>query len=827
MKNPSLFYLLLIFFCLVTSCIRPTPDPQYVISRQSSDFAIYIDTHSDELIQWAANELAKGIGNILEKDITVSRIDKYSTENKGIYIGQSGDHNLPKDFATPFQEAWEHFFIKKQKDNLLIVGSDVRGTVYGVFELAEQMGISPWIWWADVQPEKKKEITLDIPAEGISEGPSVQYRGIFLNDEDWGLQPWAAHTFEPETGDIGPKTYEQIFQLLLRLKANTIWPAMHPSTKAFFKIPGNKEMAEKYQIFIGTSHAEPMLRNNVDEWEEEQYGEYNYFTNSTAVKNYWQERITEANNANSMVTLGMRGIHDSGMQGDFSTADKVQMLETIITDQREILSKTFDKPISKIPQVFIPYKEVLYLYDAGLKVPEDITLMWTDDNYGYIRRLSNEAEQKREGGSGVYYHLSYWGRPHDYLWLSTTQSGLIWYEMTRAYQNGAPKIWIANVGDIKPAEYNMEFFLDLAWDVQSIRESTIKDHLQDWCEREFGEAVAVDIADLKSEYYRLALLRKPEYMGWSTTEPTTPTRATAFTTANGNELQRRIDAYEALGSKTVELKAKISAEKQDAYFQLVEYPVRCAALMNHKFLYAQLSLQASAGADKETFAIKSQKAFDEIVALTQKYNTEMANGKWNKMMSMSPRSLPVFDMPTYHTSNPAAAQSDTTPAPQNSTLSPVFIQASEFSKANNVEGYTWKAIEGLGYSNSSLSLFPFDHHVFNEETPSLEYHFEIKKAGNYEIEIRCLPTHSNNFDHQVWINTNGETSEAVFINTKGRSEAWKENVLRNCAVASFPVSYEEAGTQSLSVYVNQTGIVIDQISIRPEGYPEFYEVMKK
>ncbi|MEJ2544042.1 MAG: glycosyl hydrolase 115 family protein [Calditrichaceae bacterium] len=800
---------------------------EFIIEEKSPDVYIYVDVNSNDLIQWATKDFAEDIGQITGKDIKVKFTDKFYPNTKGIYIGKFDDKlikSLPENFTDQMQKKWESFLIKKHQDDLFIVGSDIRGTVYGIFEVAERIGISPWKWWADVTPQKKGFIELDLPVTGIAESPSVQFRGIFLNDEDWGLQPWAAHTFEPEIKDIGPKTYEKIFQLLLRLKANTIWPAMHPCTKAFFSISGNKEMAEKYYIYIGTSHAEPMLRNNVDEWNEDVDGPFNYFTNSKRIREYWQERISEAKNGNLIITMGMRGVHDSGMEGNVSQEEKVQMLEKVIKDQRVILKNTLHKSIEHIPQVFIPYKEVLDLYNAGLKVPDDITLMWTDDNYGYIRRLGNEAEQKRSGGSGVYYHLSYWGRPHDYLWLSSTQPGLIWYEITRAYQNGARKIWIANVGDIKPAEYNMEFFLDLAWDIDSISETTIKTHLINWSKREFGQEKGREIADVLHEYYRLAFLRKPEFMGWSRTEPITPTKMTEFTISNNNELQHRIDSYKALFNNVEKIKPYIPEERQDAFFQLVEYPVKGAALMNYKFLYAQQAVLSNDKNQKEILSEKSLQAYNYIKKLTVKYNNEINGGKWQNIMSMHPRDLPAYAMPKYHLSD--SFQNKTKPMDQKQYLKPVFIQAADYTKSVNAGNFVWKVIEGLGYSDSSVTLFPFDNHMFENESPYLEYHFDVEKTGRYEIEIRCLPTHSNNFDQKLWIEIDGKILKVSSLNTKGRSEAWKKNVLRNFVKVTYPVTFEKTGSHILKVYVNQTGIVVDQLAINPDGYGKYYEITK-
>jgi hypothetical protein len=278
--------------------------------------------------------------------------------------------------------------------------------------------------------------------------PSVKYRGIFLNDEDWGLQPWAAHTFEPETGNIGPKTYAKVFDLLLRLKANTLWPAMHPTTAPFNGDPANAKLADRYAIVMGSSHAEPMLRNNVGEWK----ARPKTTTTRPIPTACWpigESGSRPTAGIENLYTLGMRGIHDSGMVGASDLAGRKALLEKIFADQRRLLA---ERGVADAPQVFTPYKEVLDVYRGGLKVPDDVTLVWPDDNFGYIRQFPDAAERKRAGGSGVYYHLSYLGAPLSYMWLSTTPPALIQQQMGQAWDLGARRLWVANVGDLKPAE---------------------------------------------------------------------------------------------------------------------------------------------------------------------------------------------------------------------------------------------------------------------------------------------------------------------------------------------------------------------------------------
>lgn len=775
----------------------------FSIANANQTATIYIDKNTDALIVWAVNDLADDIKEITGKRPEIIPTDSFS--KNGIYIGETSANLFRSQKSSKeLSNQWEKFSIQKEKENLLVVGSDVRGTVFAIFEIAERLGISPWKWWADVHPVKKEKVALQLPRKGIISVPSVQYRGIFLNDEDWALQPWAAKTFEPETGDIGPKTYEKIFQLLLRLKANTIWPAMHPSTKGFFTLPGNKEMAQKYHIVIGSSHAEPMLRNNVDEWKPKINGEYNYFTNKSQVDKYWQDRLDELKSAQNetIMTLGMRGVHDSKMEGAKDLKESIDMVEKIILNQREMLSNTFKKPLKDIPQAFVPYKEVLELYDNGLKVPDDITLVWPDDNYGYIRRLSNEEEQKRAGGSGVYYHISYWGRPHDYLWLSTTQPGLIWYEMNKAYENGAKKMWIVNVGDIKPAEYDTELFLDLAWNINSIKSDGLKEYSKDWASREFSPKISSEVSSIFEEYYRLAFLRKPEYMGWSQTEPTTAVKLSDF---SEEEIWSRIKAYNKLIEEVNNLSDLIPSERKDAWFQLVVYPVKGAAYMNHKFLYWNLEATTSDENQKEKYQLLASEAYQKIEELTDYYNTRLSDGKWKNMMSMHPRELPVYD-----------AVKRNTLSKESSIISTkqIIIQANQFVSQKGFKACNWKTINGLGYSNNAVTLFPLKQQYFKTEKPFVLYEFAIENAGEYEFEVHLLPTHSNNLDHEIGVQLDGKTTQFFKTNTKDRDTTWKENVLRNSAIVKIPASNLQKGKHTIKVEVNQTGIVLDYITIK-------------
>jgi hypothetical protein len=532
------------------------------------------------------------------------------------------------------------------KTYLLIAGSDRRGMIYGVVDLTRALGVSPWEWWADVTPRRVARLTVN-GHDTLSATPSVQYRGFFLNDEDWGLQPWAAKTYEPETGDIGPRTYARIFELMWRLKANTIWPAMHNSTRPFYTFPDNPKVADDYAIVVGTSHAEPMMRNNVREWDEQTRGAFDWLTNRDALIGYWQERVAEAKRYENVYSLGLRGIHDGPMEGAETDEARKAVTTDVIAVQRDILARSLGKPVTEIPQALTIYKEVEDTYNAGLKVPDDVMLVWSDDNYGYLTRLSSPAEQKRSGGAGIYYHISYWGRPHDYLWLSTTHPGLIREEMGRAWAENARREWIFNIGDIKPGEYLLTYLMDLAFDHRTFAEPP-RTHVQDFMTTQFGAEQAPEIAAIMMRYYDLAFERRPEFMGWDQTEPITPTRTSAYVQSDGEEAQHRLAAYADLVSRAERVAAALPADRQDAFFEMVLYPLRGAANINARILELDLSaLYAHQGrASANLYSERARAAQERIVQETARYNG-MLNGKWRFMMDMAPRKLPVFDAPEY------------------------------------------------------------------------------------------------------------------------------------------------------------------------------------
>ena len=536
--------------------------------------------------------------------------------------------------ADELRGTWERYKIVTRGQQLIIVGSDPRGLAYGVFHISERIGVSPWYWWADVPVPHQEE--LNYKENFTSTSPSVKYRGIFINDEDWGLKTWASRNFEKELNDIGPKTYDKVCELLLRLKANMLAPAMHSCTGAFYSHPESQRMADAWGIMITTSHCEPMLLNNAakSEWDNSVDGEWNYLTNKENIYKKFDNRLRETAQYDNIYTTGMRGLHDEAMKGSKDPKVRARTLEQVITDQREILERYKKRAAKEIPQIFVPYKETLDIYDAGLRVPEDITLVWPDDNYGYMKRVSNAEERQRSGHSGVYYHISYLGTPHDNLWIATTSPTLMYEELKKAYDSGADRYWLLNVGDIKPMELEMQQFFDMAYNFSAFSYENVNGYHADFLARLFSLNSNLSTLNfILSTYYRLAWQRKPEFMGyeweWDSKE-NTRLHDSDFSFADGTA-QQRLAEYQRISNQVDEIEHALPADYRPAFFELLGYSVKSAYQMNRKFLMAQRNHETgSAEAAQET-----KEAFDSIQTLLTIYNTQL-NGKWNQMISVVP-----------------------------------------------------------------------------------------------------------------------------------------------------------------------------------------------
>jgi hypothetical protein len=745
-----------------------------------------------------------------------------SDKGLSVVIGTVGHSKLIDQLATKnlipvakVKGKWETFCITTITDPnnarqkmLVIFGSDPRGTAFGVFELSKMLGVSPWVWWADVKPQFKPQ--LYISGKGNIIGPpSVKYRGFFINDEDWGMRPWAAKNMDKNLKDIGPNTYEKVFELMLRLKANYLWPAMHPGTKAFWYYDENPALAKKYNIVMGSSHHEPMLRNTEFEWNENFKGEYGkdhgawrYDTNKDEIYRFFDDRVKTSVNNQAIYTVGMRATKDGSMEGPAENRGRIKLLEDVISDQRQILENRLQKPANQIPQVFCPYKEVLELYQAGLKVPDDVTITWVDDNHGYIRQLPNPKEQQRSGGGGVYYHFSYWGVPQDYLWLSSTSPVLTSFEMSKAYALHARNIWVFNVGDLKPAELELEFGMDLAWDVNAWPPEKAHAYAEQWAGRTFGKEFAKAIGRVKSKYYVLAAAGKPEQLN-----------GTEFSPA---AISSRLQAYQDLVKESKRIAELLPQRLQDAYFQLIAYPVEAACHMNEKIFYTKETDQLAALGDPKALEYyqKAKLAYQQIIQLGHKYNFEIAGGKWEGMMDDHPRGRDIFNMP------PAPTLAATTKRTDSKLATKAYeytLTAGQFSKLGNSDGKL-KSITGLGSCGAGLTVLPLQIKTYTAKNlhlaPYAVYKLAVKKGKN-QISIKCLPTFPlyAGLNLRYAVSINGAKPNFVNIAALAETVEWSKNVLRGYAEGQSIYTSDIDQDIVLRIYFPDPGLVLSSVSI--------------
>ncbi|MCS3122695.1 glycosyl hydrolase 115 family protein [Bacteroides faecis] len=758
------------------------------VFRNDKDVTVVINDSEEQVVHTAFEMFQKDYVKVFDREL------KTSNQQGNIYIGTIGLNKKAEQFIAikDIQELKQHeeaFLVSVKDNHLIILGSDKRGTAYGILELSRMIGVSPWEWWADSPVEKKQSFKLK---EGFKtlQYPSVARRGIFINDEDWGLTPWSYLTHEPSDtkGQIGPKTHARIFELLLRLRANTFWPAMHTCSVAFYLTPGNKETADKYGIFIGTAHCEPMMRNTNAEWKTAGTGKYDYVNNRENVLKFWEERVKELAGSDNIYTLGIRGVHDGKMQGANTLQEQKAALTNVLKDQREMIAKYVNPNVEQVSQVFIPYKEVLNVYKMGLEVPEDVSLLWCDDNYGYIRHFPDSKERARKGGNGIYYHISYWGRPHSYLWLATNHPAQLYTQMKLAYDKGAQDMWILNVGDIKPGEYLTELFLDMAWDINAIENNTngLDKHLYSWLSREFGEKNAKELLPVMNEYYRLAYIRKPEFMGNTRIEEKDPKyKIISDLPWSEKYIKQRIKEYETIAAKVTSMSQKVAPDKQFVWFQLIEFPVRAAHEMNKKHLYGQLARHELA--DWRL----SDTAYNNMASLMERYNS-LNNGKWKKMMSY-PQSLPVFKK-VPHTRS-------TTPLPEDDH--PLYLfNGKDYSQFNGESPVT----HGLGYQRGAISL---------SKGSDVIYNFKTNDTDSILIEVALTPNHPvEGKQIRYAISIGNEPEQIVDFHTEGRSEEWKLNVLSNQAKRTTSHKISSSKKQSLKITALDEGVMIDQIKIR-------------
>ncbi len=515
---------------------------------------------------------------------------------------------------------WEAFTLQVVEDPapgveraFVIAGSDRRGTIFGIYEISEQIGVSPWYWWADVPVQPREALYLD-PRGLTDEGPVVQYRGIFINDEAPALTGWVAEKF----GSFNHQFYAHVFELMLRLRSNYLWPAMWRPQAFFDDDPENGRLAHEYGIVIGTTHHEPLMRAH-DEWGRYGEGPWDYTRNEERLRAFWRTGVERSRNWESIISLGMRGDGDYAMTPETNTA----LLERIVADQREIIAEVKGKDPSEVTQLWALYKEVQYYYEAGMRVPDDVILLWADDNWGNIRRLPTPEERNRVGGAGVYYHFDYVGGPRNYKWINITPLTKIWEQMHLAWQYDANRIWIVNVGDIKPMEFPIDFFLRYAWDPAKWPYERLPEFSESWAAANFPAEHAPEIAVLINGYTKMNRLRSPELMSPDT-----------FSIVHYREAERIEAIWDDYVARAKAVRAALAPEYQDAYFQLVYYPLKASTGLQKLYIaVARNQLYVHQGrVDSNAQAERAKALFAQDRALAEEYHA-LGDNRWPHMMS--------------------------------------------------------------------------------------------------------------------------------------------------------------------------------------------------
>jgi hypothetical protein len=699
---------------------------------------------------------------------------------------------------------------------LVVAGSDKRGTIYGLYDLSEQMGVSPWYWWADVPTPTQKSLYVAAGRHTLGT-PQVKYRGIFLNDEAPALSGWAKEKF----GGINSKMYEHVFELILRLKGNYLWPAMWGNA---FNDDDKRspELADTYGIVMGTSHHEPMQRAQ-QEWKRYGKGPWNYQTNAPVLQEFWRQGIKNMGTHESIVTIGMRGDGDEPM----SEGSNIKLLEKIVADQRGILAEETHKPADQTPQVWALYKEVQDYYDKGMRVPDDVTLLLCDDNWGNLRKLPKLGDAPRKGGYGIYYHFDYVGGPRNYKWLNTNPLPRIWEQMHLAHEYGANQIWVVNVGDLKPMELPISFFLNYAWNPDALPADGVAAYTQRWASQQFGPKYAADIADILAKYAKYNARRKPELLDANTYSLATGEWATVV--AEYNQLLSRA---EAIGQK-------LPAADRDAYFELVLHPVQACANLNE--LYYTVAQNREAAKTNQlttnTLAEKAKALYAKDAEIKQRYHA-LAGGKWNHMMDQTHigytywQQPEVDKMPEVVTLPAGATGAAPAPAPAAPESAPyVSLDAENYSQAVNAGPITWQRLPDLGRTAGAVTAFPVTAAPTaapGGNSAHLEYRISLPQAGPVTVSAYLAPTldFTNSTGLRYAVSIDDEAPQLINLHTglnpDNGNRPWERAVAENIILKTSQHTVAAAGAHVLKFWRVDPGVVLEKLVVSAGPLPATY-----
>lgn len=827
MTKKNLYLIICLLLLVVPNTISAYDKEQFVFTQKNTSYfplaldgkpvSIHTDNSDYKGVLRAVNDLKEDLrkvtGNSPQQGATkftliIGTVGKSPTIDKLIQTG--------KIEAKDLKSKNEKYIIKTVTAPLegidaalVIAGSDKRGTIYGIYELSSQIGVSPWYYWADVPVVNQKNLYVK-PGTYTEGEPAVQYRGIFLNDEAPALTGWSKATF----GGFNHQFYEKVFELLLRLKGNFLWPAMWGS--AFYDDdPLNGPLADEYGIVMGTSHHEPMALAQQD-WKRRGEGAWDYTKNGEVLRKFWASGIERAKNWESLITIGMRGDGDEPM----SEESNIDLLQKIVKDQRTIISKVTGKKAEQVPQVWALYKEVQDYYDKGMRVPDDVTLLLCDDNWGNVRKLPDLNAPKRKGGYGMYYHFDYVGAPRNSKWININPIPRVWEQMNLTYQYGVRKIWVVNVGDLKPMEYPISFFLDMAWNPDRFNANNLSQHTEQWAAQQFGTTHAKEISHLINMYSKYNRRVTPEILN-----------DTIYSLENYNEWQRVKDEYQALSLKALKLFYLMPSEYRDSYDQLVLFPIQACANLYEMYYAVAMNRKLAAQKDVKAndWAEKVRSYYERDSILTYHYNNIMSSGKWNHMMDQTHIGYTYWQQPTEN-SMPKVTY---VPDKQKTTVPYLFIdengyisiEAEHYSRAMNGKTTDWLIIPDLGRTLSGVTTTPST--ATPDENTYLEYDFETSYNGNATVYILLSPTlnFNDNKGLRYAVSINGGKEEIVNFNGQYNDQKiwWSWNAWAiNETTVQQTISSSPTNRHTLRFRPLDPGIVLQKIMIDFGGLKPSY-----
>ena len=726
---------------------------------------IYMDANDCRGVSYAANALVKDIRNVSGSQATIT-----SNRKATILVGTIG-HSAAIDQLVKqkringnlLKGKREKFIITVVDNQLVIAGSDRRGTIYGIYELSQQMGVSPWYDWADVPVEHHDSIFVNRGTYTDGE-PAVRYRGIFLNDEAPCLTSWVKNTYGTKYGDH--RFYQRVFELVLRLRGNMMWPAMWGW--AFYADDAeNEKTADEMGVVMSTSHHEPMARNHQEYARDRKgWGPWNYQKNKANLQKFFREGIERMKGTEQIVTIGMRGDGDEAMSAEADT----KLMTQIINDQRKIIADVTGKKASETPQVWALYKEVMDYYDKGMKVPDDVTLLLCDDNWGDVRRVPNAQERKHKGGWGLYYHVDYVGAPRNSKMLNVTPVQNPWEQLTLAYENGIDRLWILNVGDLKPMEYPISQFMDMAWNPHKYSVNNITRHTRDWCAQQFGESQADEAARILNLVCKYNGRCTPEMLDRNT-----------YSLENG-EWQEVVNQYLQLEADALRQYNSLPAAYHDAYRQIILFPIELMSNL-HQMYFAQAqnhALYKQSNPKANIWADECERLFKRDSLICDVYNHKMSGGKWNGMMTQKHIGYKSWNDDFEKDTCPELLRISSSEPPviaeHNGVVeieAPFFASKTDAApEGKEKEGAKWVQIPFMGKSLAGMTLMPYTKGV---KGASLSYQFKMEpRKVRIHVIIKSTLDYQNKGGMSYGVSVDG--AEPILVNFNHNLNEKPENI---------------------------------------------------